>query len=223
MATKSLNERLALQLITHGATGEDILRQAEAFLRGGGRWVQLRMKEASQEEMTATGEKLLPLCREYDAVLIVNDRPEIACAIGADGGHLGKNDASPEEARKLLGPEAVIGCTANTLEDIRELAKSEIDYIGLGPYRFTTTKKNLSPVLGTEGYRTILENLYREGISLPVVAIGGIEREDIPLLRKCGVRYFAASGSLVRSAFPERTTREWLTEIEKGRETESAF
>ncbi len=144
MERNEIIEKLRLQLITGRATGAEITAEVEAFLAGGGRWVQLRMKEAPDGAIVEAGRAILPLCRTHGAVLIVNDRPELALEIGADGVHLGKMDATPSEARTILGPDITIGGTANTFEDIVRLQAEGVDYIGLGPYRFTTTKRKTS-------------------------------------------------------------------------------
>ena len=137
--------------------------------------------------------------RALDALLIVNDDPRLAKAIGADGVHLGQNDTPPDEARIILGRQAIIGCTANTFAHIARIAQSSADYIGLGPFRYTTTKKNLSPILGEEGYRRILRQMARAGIRLPVAAIGGITEEDVPQVMACGVNGIALSGAISRA------------------------
>ena len=146
-----------LQLISDGD-----LSVAAQFLDAGGRWIQLRMKDASAEVIVCRGKEMLALCRKRRAVLVVNDAPQLAVAIGADGVHLGQADMPPIEARRIIGDGAVIGSTANTFEQIAARNDGETDYVGLGPFRFTTTKKNLSPVLGTEGYRTILGRMRTE-------------------------------------------------------------
>ena len=148
-----------LQLISDGD-----LSVAAQFLDAGGRWIQLRMKDASAEVIVCRGKEMLALCRKRRAVLVVNDAPQLAVAIGADGVHLGQADMPPIEARRIIGDGAVIGSTANTFEQIAARNDGETDYVGLGPFRFTTTKKNLSPVLGTEGYRTILGRMRTENI-----------------------------------------------------------
>ena len=115
---------------------------------------------------------------ENATTFILNDRVELAALIGADGVHLGKNDMSPMEARSILGPQAIIGGTANTFDDILRLIDESVDYIGLGPFRFTSTKKNLSPVLGIEGYAHIFQLCKEHNINIPIVAIGGLDKSD---------------------------------------------
>ena len=191
-----------LQLISDGD-----LSVAAQFLDAGGRWIQLRMKDASAEVIVCRGKEMLALCRKRRAVLVVNDAPQLAVAIGADGVHLGQADMPPIEARRIIGDGAVIGSTANTFEQIAARNDGETDYVGLGPFRFTTTKKNLSPVLGTEGYRTILGRMRTENIPLPVVAIGGIELPDIPQIMRTGVDGIALADS------PATTTANFLNAI----------
>ena len=197
-----------LQLISDGD-----LSVAAQFLDAGGRWIQLRMKDASAEVIVCRGKEMLALCRKRRAVLVVNDAPQLAVAIGADGVHLGQADMPPSEARRIIGDGAVIGSTANTFEQIAARNDGETDYVGLGPFRFTTTKKNLSPVLGTEGYRTILGRMRTENIPLPVVAIGGIELPDIPQIMRTGVDGIALSGAIARADSPATTTANFLNAI----------
>lgn len=198
-----------LQFITHKLDG------LEEALRGGVRWVQLRMKDASDEEYLDVGRQALALCRRYGATFIVDDRVEAAAELGADGVHLGKNDMPVEEARRRLGSGFIIGATANTFDDIRAANRAGADYIGLGPFRFTTTKKNLSPVLGLEGYRDIMTRCRTEGITLPVTAIGGILTDDIPVIMGTGVHGVAVSGLILNSPSPEKTTQQIITTLDK--------
>ena len=168
-----------IQFITHFNERYGYVEGARLALEGGCRWVQLRMKDASEEEFVAAAEQIGKLCREHEAVFVLDDHVELVEHCGADGVHLGKNDMPVDEARRLLGNDRIIGGTANTFEDIERLHRQGADYIGCGPFRFTTTKKNLSPVLGLEGYERIVSDMKAHGIDLPIVAIGGILKSDI--------------------------------------------
>jgi len=137
-----------LQFITHHTDRYDEIAGTRAVLEGGCRWVQLRMKDTPAEEVLRIGREIEKLCREYGAKFILDDHVELVRELNADGVHLGKLDMPVAEARRLLGPEYLIGATANTFEDIERGAGQGADYIGLGPFRFTQTKRNLSPVLG---------------------------------------------------------------------------
>ncbi len=203
-----------LQFITHKAGGYDELSGAEAVLKGGCRWVQLRMKDASDEEFIAVGRKLAELCRSFGARLILDDRVHLVGEIGADGVHVGKNDMPVDEVRRLLGPGFIVGATANSFDDIASAAARGADYIGLGPFRFTQTKRKLSPILGLEGYRQLMSESRAAGILLPVVAIGGINSADIPDIMATGVHGVAISGGLLRAEDTVAETRNILSALE---------
>jgi thiamine-phosphate pyrophosphorylase len=175
------------------------LEQVEAACKAGIRWIQLRMKQAGADEVRETALAAKKICDAWNCLLIINDRVEIAAEVKAHGVHLGKLDMPVSEARRRLGDDIIIGGTANTIEDIREHYRQGADYIGLGPYRYTTTKKNLSPILGLEGYRQIISRLRQEGIPVPVVAIGGIGVKDAAPLLEAGVQGIAFSGLLVHA------------------------
>lgn len=160
--------------------------QALEVYKSGGQWVQLRMKEKDYEDKLCEAKKCVMYALEYNSVLIINDDVELTLACGAHGVHLGKNDMKPSEARKILGASYLIGGTANTFEDIQRLISEGVDYIGLGPLRFTNTKKNLSPILGLYGFREISEKMRQHSVNIPVVAIGGIEIGDIDCITDLG-------------------------------------
>ena len=206
--------KTSIQFITHYTEQYSYLDSVRIALEGGCRWIQLRMKDASPEEILPIAEKALAMCREYHATLIIDDHVELAKQIKADGVHLGKFDMPIAEARRILGKDFLIGGTANTFEDILIHHKAGADYIGCGPFRFTTTKKNLSPVLGLEGYRRIVLQMNEAGIHLPIVAIGGITKEDIPPLMETGITGIALSGSILRAEHPTEEMKEIINTIE---------
>lgn len=193
-----------LQFITHHNERYSYVDSARMALEGGCRWIQLRMKGATMELLEATALEFQTLCRSYGATFIIDDDVMLAKRIKADGVHLGKEDMSVAEARKVLGSEYVIGATANSFDDIvAHMGGTRPDYFGCGPYRFTTTKQRLAPTLGLEGYRNIMEQMHRAGITIPLVAIGGITKDDIPELLASGVSGIALSGSVLNAQCPE--------------------
>ena len=192
----------AIQFITHETETVGYVEGARMALEGGCRWIQLRMKDSSDDEVRKAAAEIQPMCKAHDAIFLLDDRVELAKELKADGVHLGKNDMPVDEARRVLGEEFIIGGTANTFEDIERLARQGADYIGCGPFRFTTTKKNLAPVIGIEGYRDIIEKMEAAGIDLPVVAIGGITADDIDDILATGVRGIAVSGTVLRAENP---------------------
>ncbi|MCC8189002.1 MAG: thiamine phosphate synthase [Bacteroides sp.] len=203
-------KRFELQFITHQTQRYDTLSGALLALRGGCRWIQLRMKDASAEEVEKTGRLLREECRKYGARLLLNDHVELVAVTGADGVHLGLSDMPVREARALLGKDYLIGGTANTFENVQQHYLDGADYVGIGPFRYTTTKKNLSPVLGVEGYTDILRRMRKSGIALPVVAIGGILCEDLPALRHTGIQGIAISGAILQATRPEEETARFI-------------
>lgn len=197
-----MDDRVKLQFITHFTERYGYLDGTRMALEGGCRWIQLRMKDASLDEVEAMALPVQTLCRRYGAIFVIDDHVELVKKIGADGVHLGKNDMPVDEARRILGPDYIIGGTANTMDDIRRLHQAGADYIGCGPFCFTETKKNLSPVLGLQGYRDIVRQMRQNGIDLPIVAIGGITLPDIPEILGTGVTGIALSGMILHAPDP---------------------
>ena len=203
------SEHAKLQFITHYTEKYSYVDSARIALEGGCRWIQLRMKDADASTLEETALIVQKMCKDYGATFIINDHVSLVKKIKADGVHLGKNDMPIAEARRLLGDTFIIGGTVNSLEDVRAILQSATpDYFGCGPFRFTSTKKNLAPILGYEGYRSIIRRMEEAGIRIPLVAIGGIGKEDIPSLLKSGVHGIALSGSILRAENPVEEMRE---------------
>jgi thiamine-phosphate pyrophosphorylase len=163
---------------------------------GGVRWVQLRVKGRAFEEWCALAHEVKGVCQNYGAVFIVNDSAEVAAAVDADGVHVGENDMAAQKVREIVGPNKIIGATANTVETALRHVAAGVDYIGVGPYRFTETKTNLSPVLGSEGVGRICVGLRQSGSSTPVIVVGGILPTDIPAIREAGGYGVAVSSGI---------------------------
>ena len=183
--------------ITQGERIESHIEQAEAACKAGCDWIQLRLKGMSAQQCLEGAAAVMRLAQQYEVKLIMNDYPNIAKELGTYGVHLGQQDMPVAEARKIIGENGVIGGTANTFEHIKALVADGVDYIGLGPYRYTTTKAKLSPILGLAGYQQIRNQCIRLGITIPIIAIGGITLDDLPLLSGTGVHGIAASGLLI--------------------------
>ena len=210
---KDLETASRLQFITHFTDKYSYYDSAMMALEGGCQWIQLRMKDACEDEIERVAWLILPECRRMGAVFVIDDHVELALRVGADGVHLGKNDMPVDEARRLAGDGFIIGGTANTFEDVQRLAAQGADYIGCGPFRFTMTKKNLAPMLGLEGYKRILSQMKECGIGLPLVAIGGITSDDIPQLMAAGVSGIALSGSVLRAEQPVEEMRKVVEKL----------
>ena len=191
-----------IQFISHFNDKYSYLDSIRLALDGGCKWVQLRMKDASEEEFLRNAHQARKLCDQYQATFIIDDHVELVRECGADGVHLGKNDMPIAEARRLLGDDFIIGGTANTFDDVLSHYRSSANYIGCGPFRFTTTKKGLSPILGLKGYQDIVAKMKSQSIDIPIVAIGGITIDDIPAIMQTGVNGIALSGTVLNATDP---------------------
>jgi thiamine-phosphate pyrophosphorylase len=183
-----------LQYISQGSTAKDQLENINQALDAGCQWVQFRFKHTEENELKAVAEEVNKLCTSFNAIFIMNDHPLISKAVHADGVHLGLTDMGIQEAIGILGDKKIIGGTANTLQDVLQRVGEGCSYIGLGPFRFTTTKEKLSPVLGLEGYKNIMDELKQRNIDIPVYAIGGILSDDILSILHTGIYGVAVSG-----------------------------
>jgi len=189
-----------LQYISPQYTDNTYFSHIQEIIDAGIKWVQIRVKDIDEETWLDIATKAVEMCHRQKVICIINDNPEIALKSGADGVHLGKNDMLPSQARTIIGKNKIIGGTANTIDDIRTLVSEGVDYIGLGPFRFTTTKKNLSPILGIDGYKAIMHQCKNEHISTPIVAIGGITHDDITGICETGIYGIAVSGFIAQSS-----------------------
>ncbi|MXV38397.1 thiamine phosphate synthase [Flavobacteriaceae bacterium Ap0902] len=184
--------------ISQGKTPADHLANIKKMVDAQVDWVQLRIKDADETTIFDIANQAQSYCQSHDVKFIINDSINIAKAYNADGVHLGKQDAQPSKAREILDANKIVGGTANTLEDCLNLIDQGVDYIGVGPFRFTTTKKNLSPILALEGYQKIISELKHLRQNPTLIAIGGITLEDIPYLTKVGISGVALSSELHR-------------------------
>ena len=192
-----------LQFITHHTNRYSHIDSARIALEGGCRWIQLRIKGTSDKVLEETAIAVQKMCRAHGATFIVDDNVLLAKRIGADGVHLGKSDMPISEARKILGEDIIIGGTVNSFEDIATtLQTTAPDYFGCGPYRYTTTKQNLAPILGIEGYSEIVRKMRMHHINIPIVAIGGITKSDIPAILSCGADGIALSSGILSAENP---------------------
>lgn len=188
-----------IQYISQPSKDGSQLTAIHQALDAGSKWIQLRVKNESAKIILQHAIAAKKLCERYEAKLIVNDYPEIAVEVNADGVHLGLDDMPIFMAREIVGAEMIIGGTANTFGHVQQRVAEGADYIGLGPFRFTKTKVKLSPVLALEGYQRIFGEMKKVGLEIPVVAIGGILAEDIPSLMSVGAYGVAISGAITFS------------------------
>jgi thiamine-phosphate pyrophosphorylase len=188
-----------LQYISQGITAREQERNICEALDAGCKWIQLRCKNALYSELMSLALTIKERCDAYAATYIINDNPVLAQQANACGVHLGLQDMSIEQAKKIVG-DKIVGGTANTLQQVLQRVEEGCSYVGLGPLRFTTTKEKLSPVLGFEGYANIINALRKSSnIQMPVYAIGGILIDDIETLIRTGVHGVAVSGAITHA------------------------
>ncbi|MBI4946585.1 MAG: thiamine phosphate synthase [Bacteroidetes bacterium] len=182
-----------LHYITQDVFGFTHAQLAEFACKGGTDWVQLRVKNKPYEEWLKIAQETKLVCLKYRAKLVINDNVQLAKEISADGVHLGKEDMHPKEARKILGNGFIIGGSTNNTENVRRQMADGCDYIGLGPFRNTTTKEKLNPILGLDGIIKIAEQF---GNKIPIIAIGGIKLDDVASLMQTGIHGVAVSSGI---------------------------
>ncbi len=208
-----------VHLVTDGADVTDTVEQVRQAVSGGCSWVQVRMKNADATERDAALLSLRDFCHSHGATLIVDDDVQAVRRTVIDGVHLGRNDMDPTEARAILGPVPLIGATVNCAADAERLVGKPIDYIGLGPWRFTTTKRRLADPLGAQSTRDLVRHIRDLGIRVPILAIGGITCEDIPAVLASGVDGIAVSSAICRAADPAAAASRFIQTFAATRPT----
>ena len=199
-----------LHILTLDLPGATHAVQAEAACLGGARWIQFRTKTLTGEARLAEARAVVSVCRTHGAVCIINDSPELALECDADGVHLGQEDMSPVEARKLLGTDRIIGVTVNFPEEgARVMRDGVADYAGVGPWRFTTSKAKLAPVLSPDILRALITMM----TPLPCVVIGGVIVTDVSEIRKLGAHGVAVSSGVVAAPDVSGAAREFLAAL----------
>jgi thiamine-phosphate pyrophosphorylase len=192
-----------LQFLTLDASPLAHREQARAALEGGVRWIQLRAKRLPEDVWVAEAAAIAELCCDFGALFVVNDSPQVALRAGADGVHLGGDDASPAAARALLGEFAIVGVTLNEPAHVARFAGVRVDYAGVGPFRHTLSKQKLAPVHSADS----LAALIAAAAPLPCYAIGGVTAADWPALRSLGAHGIAVSGAIALAADPVAAAR----------------
>lgn len=197
-----------LQFLTLDGTSHGHVAQARLALAGGVRWVQLRAKGLGEDEWARLAREVGALCRAAGATFIVNDSPRVAAVAGADGVHLGATDASPEEARALLGGRALVGVTLNFPAHLDRLRGARVDYVGVGPLRATSSKPGHAAPHAEASLRSLIA-----AAGLPAYVIGGVVAEDAPRLLSLGAHGVAVSAAIASAADPEAAARRLVAAV----------
>jgi thiamine-phosphate pyrophosphorylase len=186
---------------------------AELAIAGGADTIQFRQKGGTTKEMIRVAEQMRALCKKAGVALVVNDRVDVAIASHAEGVHLGQDDFPIPLARKLLGEGAIIGGSASSMEEARKCLLEGADYIGFGPVYPTTSKEDAGPVGGLGLLKQIVE-----GIPLPIIAIGGITKDNVPLVRQAGVHGIAVISAVCCQKDPTEAAKCLRRLLESGQD-----
>jgi len=200
-----------LCVITEEWQGRSHLDVARAALSAGVGCIQLRDKSRPTRELVALGEQIVVLCCEARAMLIVNDRPDVACAVGADGVHLGDQDMPVAVARRLFesaGRRMIIGASVSTTEEAARLVREGADYVSVGPVFATATKPDAGAAVGLEAVERV-----KKGCRVPVVAIGGINAQNVGSVLRAGADAVAVISAVSRADDMEKAAAELLAAI----------
>jgi thiamine-phosphate pyrophosphorylase len=187
---------------------QGIVEDVKQVLSAGCKIVQYRDKEKSSKEMVLKAGKIAKLCKEQNALFLVNDRLDIAQAVDADGVHLGQDDMPLKVARKILGSEKVIGITAHNLEEALQAEQDGADYVGVSPIFKTDTKKDAGEPVGIELVKEV-----KQKVKIPVVAIGGINLENAKQVISAGADAVCVISAIVCSENVEKAAKAIIEEI----------
>ncbi len=189
-------------VITDADAPLTIPEQAEAAARGGADLVQLRHKGLDDDAFAELGRAVLERIAPLGARLVVNDRVAVACAIGAQGLHIGQSDGAPQAVRALIGPGMLLGLSIEVPAQVHDVPEGVVDYLGVGPIRATASKSDHAPPMGFEGLAAVTA-----ATSLPCLAIGGLTAGDATALRAAGAAGLAVVSAVTRAADPQAATR----------------
>lgn len=199
-----------LQFITDTKSDTPVIDQIKAVIKGGCKWVQISMPDASDSEIREAVEAIKPLSIEKEVFLILESNAELAKELNVGGVCLHKDDIPASKARMILGPAAVIGVVVDSFQDILSVSSLDIDYFMLAPFRKSDCKNDESPELGVEGVKSICDKMEGNEINIPRVAEGGITYDDIPSLLNAGINGIAVSKAIANSVDITKETEKFI-------------
>jgi thiamine-phosphate pyrophosphorylase len=200
-----------LQYIANHSGGASRARTVDVVwrvLEAGVPAVQLRVKDATDAERLDLALEVVAACRAAGALCVINDRADIALAAGADGVHVGPEDIPAEAARRLIGPDLILGGSARSIGRARELEAGGVSYLGVGPCYASESKAGLPPPIGPDGVRMVADS-----VDVPVIAIGGVTAPRVPELWQAGARGVAVIGAIAAATDPAAAAKEFLDQI----------
>lgn len=186
---------------------------AAAYLSGGARFLQIRAKHASGAEFLDLASRIVELAHASEAIVVVNDRADIARLAGADGVHVGQDDLAPSDVRRIVGDDAIVGFSTHTIEQMTAAVRQPVTYVAIGPVFGTVTKATGYDAVGLEIVRAAAASA--RAADLPLVAIGGITLDTAVSVLEAGAASVAVIGDLLIGGHPERRAREFLDRVRK--------
>ena len=187
---------------------EGMLRTTEEALEGGVTIVQLRAPTWKKRALAACARDLLEMLRPRGIPLIINDHADVAAAVGADGLHVGQDDLSSADARRIIGPDMILGLSAGNVDEVRGVDPALVDYLGIGPVWAPATKKDAGAAVGLEGLASL-----SAASPLPVVAIGGIGASNAADVMRTGVDGIAVVSAICGQASPRTAAENLLAQL----------
>lgn len=187
---------------------EGMLRTTEEALEGGVTIVQLRAPTWKKRALAACARDLLEMLRPRGIPLVINDHADVAAAVGADGLHVGQDDLSSADARRIIGPDMILGLSARNVDEVRGVDPALVDYLGIGPVWATATKKDAGAAVGLEGLASL-----SAASPLPVVAIGGIGASNAADVMRTGVDGIAVVSAICGQASPRTAAENLLAQL----------
>lgn len=212
MSKQSFDLSLYLIISQSACMGRDIFQVLRAALKGGVTMIQLREKDLPTRDFLHLARALKKELHSHGVPLIINDRVDVAIAAGVDGVHVGQEDMHPEDVRDLIGPNAILGLSANTSEDVYEAKGLAVDYLGLGPVFATQSKADCKPVLGLEGFSAL-----RQETTLPLVGIGGITDQNAGQVIAAGAEGVSLISAICRATSPDLAAKSIRERIDRAR------
>jgi thiamine-phosphate pyrophosphorylase len=203
-------------LLDPAVSGEHLPELAQALVEGGATLVQLRDKQGETRRLLAEARVLQRVLALHGVPLVINDRVDVALATGADGVHVGQDDMPVEDARRLLGPSAIIGLSIKTVAQARAAPLDLVNYVGVGGVFATTSKHNPEPPIGGAGLRTIVEAIRTRAPAMPIAAIAGIDETNAAEVIAAGADGIAVISALARAQDPGAAARKLRGIVDRG-------
>lgn len=200
--------------LTQDLPGRSHAEQTQIACKSGANWIQYRCFSKKDEALIEELHQVASICDDWGATLILTDHYHLLDKVDAQGVHLEDMRADFKNIREKIGDEKTLGASANSIEDIQRIFSSDVvDYIGCGPFNLTATKANNYPLLGLEGYKSIIKGMEMRKIDIPILAVGGIEIENTAKLLKTGIYGIAVSAAVNLAEDPGEALKDFYKMI----------